>query len=101
MERPLKWLPDANGTDWQALGSAMRTGLPVPSGFIVVPESPEAEIRAAYEELKLHERTHFLAVRGISHGVLNVIGPDYLIHTLRRLWMELPNSPVLVQRMIH
>ena len=78
----------------------MRAGLPVPAGFIVFTTTAEEEIRAAYEELKVRERTHFLAVRGVSHPVLNVIGSDALIHTLRRLRMESPDSAVLVQRMI-
>jgi hypothetical protein len=79
----------------------MRSGLPVPAGFVVFPATAEEQIRAAYEDLKIRERTHFLAVRGILHPVLNVIGPNQLIHTLRRLWMESPGSPALVQRMIH
>lgn len=87
MSRPPKWLPD--------------TGLPVPAGFFVWQDTPEAEIRAAYEELKVREKTHFVAVRGSSHAVLNVIGPDPLIHTLRRMWAESPDAPVLVQRMVH
>jgi hypothetical protein len=62
---------------------------------------PEEQIRAAYEELKLREKTHFVAVRGSTHAVLNVIGPDPLVHTLRRLWLETSDAPVLVQRMIH
>jgi hypothetical protein len=101
MNEPPRWLPDADGTGWTALGKAMRSGLPVPAGFVVFPTTPEEQIRAAYEDLTIRERTHFLAVRGILHPVLNVIGPDQLIHTLRRLWMESPGSPVLVQRMIH
>jgi len=40
-------------------------------------------------------------VRGVSHAVLNVIGPDALVHTVRRLWAESPDAPVLIQRMIH
>jgi hypothetical protein len=75
--------------------------MPVPAGFIVAASVPEERIRAAYEELKIRERIHFVAVRGISHPMLNVIGPDQLIHTLRRLWMESPDSVVLVQTMIH
>jgi hypothetical protein len=63
--------------------------------------TPEEQIRAAYEELKLREKTHFVAVRGNTHAVLNVIGPDPLVHTLRRLWLETSDAPVLVQRMIH
>ena len=51
--------------------------------------------------MKVRERTHFVAVRGATHPVLNVIGPDTLIHTLRHLWAESPDAPVLVQRMIH
>src|SRR5207237_4082521 len=35
------------------------------------------------------------------HVVLNVIGPDALIHTVRRFWAESPGAPILVQRMIH
>ena len=100
MDESLKWLPGIDGTAWAALGDAMRAGLPVPAGFIVCPATAEEEIRASYEALKIRERTHFLAVRGASHPVLNVIGPDALIHTLRRLWMESPGSAVLVQRMI-
>ena len=100
MDESLKWLPNTDGSLWAALGDAMRAGLPVAAGFIVCPATAEEEIRAAYEELKIRERTHFLAVRGASHPVLNVIGPDALIHTLRRLWMESPGSAVLVQRMI-
>src|SRR5215813_366640 len=87
MDQPLKWLPDAGG-------------LPVPAGFIVFRSTPEPDIRAAYEQLKIREKTHFLAVRGPSHAVLNVIGPDALIHTLRRFWTESPGAPILIQRMI-
>ena len=79
----------------------MRKGLPVPAGFVVFAITPEEEIRRAYEDLKIHERTHFLAVRGASHPILSVIGPDRLIHTLRRLWNESPDSAQLVQRMVH
>jgi len=100
MSEPLRWLPDAAGTPWAGLGDAMRAGLPVPAGFIVFPATAEERIRAAYEELKIREKVHFVAVRGISHPVLNVIGPDPLMHTLRRLWAETPESCVLVQRMI-
>jgi hypothetical protein len=88
MDQPLKWLTNTDG-------------LPVPAGYIVFPTTPEAEIRAAYEELKLREKVHFVAVRGPTHAVLNVIGPDTLIHTLRRFWAESPEAQVLIQRMIH
>src|SRR5262249_53838646 len=101
MDGPLNWLPDADGTVWETLGEALRAGLPVPAGFIARRSTPEEQIRAAYEELKLREKTHFVAVRGSTHAVLNVIGPDPLVHTLRRLWLETSDTPVLVQRMIH
>ena len=101
MNQPLKWLPDAAGTPWAALADARRNGLPAPNGYIVFPATAEMDIRNAYEELKVREKTHFLAVRGPSHAVLNVIGPDPLIHTLRRLWTESPDAPIFVQRMIH
>jgi hypothetical protein len=101
MDQRLKWLPDAAGTAWESIGKAMCMGFPVPAAYIVFPMTPEDEIRAAYEELKVREKTHFLAVRGTSHAVLNVILPDPLIHTLRRFWAESANAPVLVQRMIH
>jgi hypothetical protein len=101
MDQCLRWLPDAAETPWEPLGKAMHNGVPVPNGYIVMPTNPEQDIRAAYEELKVREKTHFLAVRGASHAVLNVIGPDTLIHTLRRFWAESATVPVLVQRMVH
>jgi hypothetical protein len=101
MNEPLKWLPDGDGTPWKVLGDAMRAGLPVPAAYIAFPSTPEADIRSAYEQLKVREKTHFLAIRSSSHAVLNVIGPDRLIHTLRRLWTTSPDSPILLQRMIH
>ncbi|MBI2151079.1 MAG: hypothetical protein HYU27_10820, partial [Acidobacteria bacterium] len=88
-------------TPWAAIAQAMRDGLPAPNGFIVFPRTAEKDIRGAYEELKIREKTHFLAVRGPSHAALNVIGPDPLLQTLRRLWRESPEAPILVQRMIH
>jgi hypothetical protein len=101
MDGPLKWLPDADDTAWQTLGAALRAGMPVPAGFIVYRSTTEYAARAAYEQLKLREKTHFVAVRGSTHAVLNVIGPDALVHTLRRLWLETSDAPILVQRMIH
>jgi len=101
MDQSLKWLPDAAGTAWEPLAQRMHASLAVPSGFIVCRSTPEERVRAAYEELKIQEKTHFVAVRGATHGVLNVIGPDALIHTLRRLWAGSPHAPILVQRMVH
>lgn len=97
----VKWLHDMNGGPWAALVAAAGAGLPVPYGYVVVPSAPEREIRNAYEDLKVREKTHFVALRGPSHAVLNVIGPDQLIHTLRRLWAESPGAPLFVQRMVH
>jgi hypothetical protein len=101
MDQPLMWLPDVNGTAWKPLAEAARRGLPVPAGFIALRSSEETDVRRAYEKIKLHERTHFVAVRGATHAILNVIGPDRLVHTLRRLWSESPEAAVLVQRMVH
>jgi len=78
----------------------MVNRLAVPKGYLVVRGTPEEQVRAAYEELKSREKTHFLAIRGASHAMLNVFGPDALVHTLRRLLTESPDSPVLIQRMI-
>src|SRR5215475_7611586 len=100
MDQSLRWLPDAGGTPWQPLGAAMVNKLPVPTGYIALGSAPEEQVRAAYEELKSREKTHFLAIRGASHAVLNVIGPDALLHALRRFLTESPDSPVLIQRMI-
>jgi hypothetical protein len=101
MDEALKWLPDADGTVWRPLADAMRVGLPVPAGFIASASATEGDIRQAYEKLKLQERTHFVAVRGLSHAVLNVIYPDAVVHTLHRLQTESPTAPILVQRMIY
>jgi len=101
MSDSVRWLPDGNRTPWENLAAAMKKGALVPAGYVVLPSTPEQAIRSAYEDLKIRERTHFLAVRGPSHTVLNVIGPDPLIHTLRRLWAESAGEPVLIQRMVH
>src|SRR3989441_13185775 len=101
MDQPLDWLPGAEGTVWVALGIAKQAGLPVPAGFIVFASTREQRIRSTYEELKIREKTHFVALRGLSHAVLNVLCPDQVRHTLRRLCMEAPESPVLIQRMVH
>ncbi len=96
-----KWLRDVDATSWATLAEALRRGMCVPNGFVVAAATPEEEIRSAYEELQIQEKTHFVAVRGSSHAMLNVIGPDTLIHTLRRLCLESPDAPILIQRMIH
>src|SRR5678816_4298000 len=101
MSEQILWLQDVQNGHWAALGTALRAGLPVPAGFVVLPDSPEKAIRHAYEELKVHEYTHYLAVRSPSHALIDVIGADQLIHTLRRLWLELPGAEVLVQAMVN
>src|SRR5436190_2065916 len=101
MHHSLKWLPDTDASAWHPLSTAMRNGLPVPNGYIVWPSTSETLIRSAYDDLKSREMTHFVAVRGATHPVLNVIAPDTLMHTLRRLWAESPDAPILIQRMVH
>lgn len=101
MIQPLKWLPDGAATAWSGLGKALAEGLPVPNGFVVFQLTPEEDIRGAYEQLRIGEKTQFIAVRGSTHAVLNVIGADQLVHTVRRFRAEAPDSAVLVQRMIH
>lgn len=97
----LKWIREADGTPWSTLTIAVRAGLPVPNGFVVFPSAAEIDTRIAHEELKVREKTHFLVIRGPSHAVVNVIGSDQLIHTLRRLWAESPDTPLFIQRMVH
>src|SRR2546422_1878812 len=100
MNQPLKRLQEADGTEWESLAWAVRAGLPVPNGFVAFAGTSEEEIRESYQEMMIREKTHFLAIRGPSHAVLNVIGPDQLIHTLRRFRTESPGAAVLVQRMV-
>jgi hypothetical protein len=94
------WLATATDTPWKCLAEAIGRGLPVPEGFVVSLAVPEDEIRAAYEDLKIRTRVHFVAVRGPSHSILNVIGPDAIIHALRRFWAEAPRAAVLIQLMV-
>jgi hypothetical protein len=101
MDQSPKWLPNVADAPWSALAEAMQHGLPVPTGFVVAPQTPEAGVRAAYEELKIRSKTHFVAVRSPVHALINVIGSDALLHTLRRFWTESPEARILVQQMIH
>lgn len=94
------WLATATDTPWKSLAEGIAMGLPIPEGFVVSPQTPEDEIRHAYEELKARTRIHFMAVRAPSHAVLNIIGADALIHSLRRFRAESPDAAILVQRMI-
>jgi phosphoenolpyruvate synthase/pyruvate phosphate dikinase len=97
----IQWLQGIDTGPWAALGAAYREGLPVPTGFVVEPKTPEQEIRAAYEELKRGERTHFVALRSASHALLDILGNDAVIHSIRRLWAETPDAPILIQRMVN
>jgi hypothetical protein len=94
------WLATATNAPWKTLADGIQMGLPIPEGFLLCRQVPENEIRATYEELKRRTRIHFVAVRGPSHAVLNVIGGDALIHTLHRFWAEAPNAAILVQQMV-
>src|SRR2546428_13439320 len=100
MDQPLKWLAEADGTLWKILACAMRAGLPVPNGFVVLPGTSEEKTREAYQELIVLEKTHFLPIRGPSHAGLNGIGRDQFIHTLRRLGTESRKPSILVQRRV-
>jgi hypothetical protein len=100
MTQPLTWLRDAQDTPWSGLAQAMRANLPAPDGFVISAATPEEEIRAAYEELKLREKTHYVAVRAQAFAVLNIVGPDFLLHTIRRYFAENPHASVLVQRIV-
>jgi hypothetical protein len=94
------WLATATDAPWKSLADGIQMGVPIPDGFLVCRQMPEDKIRAGYEELKGRTRIHFVAVRGPSHAVLNVIGGDALMHTLRRFWTESPNAAILVQQMV-
>jgi phosphoenolpyruvate synthase/pyruvate phosphate dikinase len=94
------WLSMASDSPWATLAEALQAGLPVPDGFVVCRHTSESDIRDTYEELKTRTKIHFVAVRGPDHAVLNIIGADPIIHTLRRLWSESPDASILIQRMV-
>ena len=79
----------------------MRAGLPVPGGFVIAPRADEKAIRGAYDDLKIREHTHYVAVRSSSESLIDVIGNDHLIHTLHRFRAEAPDAEVLIQRMVN
>jgi hypothetical protein len=83
------------------LGELANCGIRVPAGFEVEPRCPEATIRAAYGELKIREHTHYVAVRGPKHSVIEVIGNDRLVHTINAIWAQTPEAGILVQAMIN
>ena len=101
MSEQINWLQDVQKGHWAPLAAALRKGLPVPAGYVVDRTVYEKPIRRAYEEMKMREFTHFVAVRGPSHAVIEVIGTDPLIHTLRRFWAETPDAEILIQRMVN
>jgi hypothetical protein len=83
------------------LAAAMAAGLPVPDGFVVGPHTSESSIRSGYDELKLRTYTHYLAVRTPVHALLDVIGNDALVHSIRRLRTDAPEAETLVQAMVN
>jgi hypothetical protein len=101
MAEQIQWLREIQNGPWARLGEAVRAGLPVPNGFAVQAGGDERAIRTAYDDLKIREYTHYVAVRTPAHAVLDVIGGDALIHTLHRVWPEGPDAPVLVQCMVN
>ena len=101
MSEQINWLQDVQQGHWAGLAAASRKGLPVPAGYVVDRTVYEKPIRRAYDEMKLREFTHFVAVRGPAHAVIEVIGTDPLIHTLRRFWAETPEAEILIQRMVN
>jgi hypothetical protein len=94
-------LRDVQDGPWTLLGEAFRAGLAIPNGFVLKPGADEAEIRSRYDDLKTREHTHYMAVRSAVNAMLDVIGSDALIHTLRRMWAEFPQTSILVQCMIN
>ena len=97
----IQWMPNVESLRWQRLGQLANCGLRVPSGFVVEPRCPESMIRAAYGELKIREYTHYVAVRGPQHSVIEVIGNDRLVHTINAVWGQTPDAEILVQAMIN
>ena len=101
MVEQMQWLQDVKDGRWARLAAALTAGLPVPTGFVVAPACPETDVRAAYEKLKILEHTHFVAVRGPAHAVIEVIGNDRVIHTLRAVSSESAEAEILVQTMVN
>jgi hypothetical protein len=79
----------------------MQAGAPVPDGFVVEPGMAENDVRTAYEELKMRQFTHFVAVRGPENAVLDVVGTDPVIYKLRGMRSEWPKAPILIQTMVN
>jgi hypothetical protein len=101
MAEQMLWLGKVQEGPWAALGQAIRAGAPVPDGFIVEPNTPESEVRTAYDELKLRQFTHFVAMRGPQNAALDVVGTDPVIYKLRAMRSEWPEAPILIQAMVN
>jgi hypothetical protein len=101
MADQIQWLRDVKVGPWAKLAAALDAGLPVPDGFVTTPHTPESCVRSAYDAMKLRAYTHYVAVRGPAHALLDVIGNDALIHSMRRLRTESPEAEILVQAMVH
>jgi len=94
-------LRDIFNGPWAGLGTALREGLPVPRGFVVPPGAKESDIREAYDDLKILEHTHYVAVRAPARVEIEVIGNDQVIYSLRRIRDEFADADVLVQSMVN
>ena len=101
MADEIQWLREVREGLWTKLGTAMDAGLPVPCGFVATPRSSERNIRDAYEELKVREHTHYVAVRTSAKALIDVIGSDALMHALRAIWTETAGEEVLIQSMVN
>jgi hypothetical protein len=97
----IQWMPNIESSRWRRLAELANCEIPVPYGFEVKPRCPESMIRAAYGELKTREHTHFVAVRGPQHSVIEVIGSDRLVHTINAVWAQDPEAGILVQAMVN
>lgn len=101
MAERIRWLSDVDDGHWSRLGAAARLSLPVPRGFVATSRTPEENIRTAYDELKVREHTHYVAIRTPAHAVIEIIGNDAVIHVLGRVWSEVSAGEVLVQSMVN
>src|SRR5580765_655128 len=101
MLEQIRWLRETRNGSWARLGTAMDAGLPVPDGFVATSQSSERCIREGYDDLKIRTHTHYLAVRTSGKTLIDVIGPDALMHTLRAIWQENPEAEVLIQAMVN
>ena len=101
MTGQIQWLPDIRNGRWARLAAALQSGLPVPAGFVVTEDCREGAIRDAYNDLTARAHTHYVAVRGPTHAVIEILGNDRVVHALRAMWTESAAAQILVQSMIN